>query len=94
VRFFGRRVNAAVMDVYQYSPEPFYDTLFSWAYKWSFGVEFFIFEEGIPRPLPRFVISPVSNFPYDARKAAALTILASKTPNPQILLRHPTNGNL
>jgi hypothetical protein len=68
--------------------------LFSLAHQWSFGVEFFIFEDGIPRPIPRFVISMVSDFPYDVRKVPVLTILAPKTPNPEILLRHPTNGSL
>jgi hypothetical protein len=63
--------------------------LFLLAYKFSFGFKIFIVKEGIPRPMPQFVISQVYDFPYDARKVMALTILALKTPNPQILLRHP-----
>jgi hypothetical protein len=63
---------------------PFKATLFSLAHKRSFGFEFFIFEDGVPCAIPRFVIFLVSDFPYDVRKVAEMTIVAPKTqiPNP------------
>ena len=63
--------------------------LFSLDHKRAFGFEFFNLEDRIPRPIPRFVVSLVSDFPYDVRKVAVMTILYPKMYLYQNLLRHP-----